>query len=217
MKKNDFMGRATRGEWWGLSILFSVIETVLTVFLVSIGAILIPVILSLVIVIPQIAVSVRRMHDLDKSGWWILVPVYGLILCAFVGGTSGRNKYGYGYDRAIANISKLIRAYPNDAEAYYNRGRAYAAQRDYTRATADYEQALRINPNYAEAQNSLTEALRLSSTPALGTYENPYDWSTQVLQIQNVDILIGSYVKTPSGNIRTVNSHEIEWAKSQRC
>jgi RNA polymerase subunit RPABC4/transcription elongation factor Spt4 len=88
MKLFDFKGRATRGEWWGLSILFSVIEFALAGLLGGIGAIL-----SLILVIPSLAVSIRRMHDLDKSGWWLLVPIYSWILVWFVPGTSGSNSY----------------------------------------------------------------------------------------------------------------------------
>jgi hypothetical protein len=42
---------------------------------------------------PAIAVSCRRMHDVDKSGWFQLIPIYNLIL-ACTEGTSGPNQYG---------------------------------------------------------------------------------------------------------------------------
>ena len=43
--------------------------------------------------IPGIAVGVRRMHDVNKSGWFILIPIYNLILCC-TDGTQGPNQYG---------------------------------------------------------------------------------------------------------------------------
>jgi len=49
---------------------------------------------QLAILIPSIAVGVRRMHDVNKSGWFILIPIYNLIL-AVTDGTKGDNKYGH--------------------------------------------------------------------------------------------------------------------------
>ncbi len=43
--------------------------------------------------VPSIAVSVRRAHDSDKSGWWLLVPIYNLILLCMPG-TRGPNRFG---------------------------------------------------------------------------------------------------------------------------
>jgi len=43
--------------------------------------------------IPSLAVAVRRMHDVNKSGWFIFVPFYNIIL-AVTDGTRGDNKYG---------------------------------------------------------------------------------------------------------------------------
>ena len=48
---------------------------------------------SLAILVPVIAAGVRRMHDVGKSGWYILFPIYNLIL-AFTEGDQGTNQYG---------------------------------------------------------------------------------------------------------------------------
>ncbi|EOR95430.1 protein of unknown function DUF805 [Arcticibacter svalbardensis MN12-7] len=48
---------------------------------------------SFAVLIPSIAVGVRRMHDVNKSGWFLLIPIYNLIL-AFTDGTPGENAYG---------------------------------------------------------------------------------------------------------------------------
>ncbi|MCJ7520058.1 MAG: DUF805 domain-containing protein, partial [Anaerolineaceae bacterium] len=45
------------------------------------------------IAIPLMAVGVRRMHDTDHSGWWILVPIVNIVF-ALIEGTKGDNKYG---------------------------------------------------------------------------------------------------------------------------
>jgi uncharacterized membrane protein YhaH (DUF805 family) len=54
---------------------------------------------SLALVLPSLAVSVRRLHDSDKSGWWILIgltAIGGLVLLVFylLDGTAGPNKHG---------------------------------------------------------------------------------------------------------------------------
>jgi len=50
-------------------------------------------IFELAMLIPSIAVGVRRMHDIGKSGWFLLIPIYNIVLCCR-NGTSGDNKYG---------------------------------------------------------------------------------------------------------------------------
>ena len=49
--------------------------------------------------IPNLAVTIRRLHDQDKSGWWLLIsfiPFGGLVLLVFmfIDGTPGENEYG---------------------------------------------------------------------------------------------------------------------------
>ena len=48
---------------------------------------------SLAVLVPSIAVGVRRMHDVGKSGWFLLIPIYNLIL-ACTDGQVGPNEYG---------------------------------------------------------------------------------------------------------------------------
>ena len=48
---------------------------------------------SLIVFIPSIAVMIRRVHDVGKSGWFCLIPIYNLIL-ALTPGDEGENKYG---------------------------------------------------------------------------------------------------------------------------
>ena len=58
-------------------------------------------VVALVLLIPSLAVAIKRYHDRDKSGWWILilfVPIIGLIWyvveLGFLRGTPGPNRYG---------------------------------------------------------------------------------------------------------------------------
>lgn len=83
----DFDGRATRAEYW-YPVLYMFIVGMILGFFGRFGEILAGV-FSLVNIVPSIAVSIRRMHDIGKSGWWILIsliPIIGtiwyLILCA---------------------------------------------------------------------------------------------------------------------------------------
>jgi uncharacterized membrane protein YhaH (DUF805 family) len=60
--------------------------------------------ISLALFIPGIAVAVRRMHDVGKSGWFILIPIYNLIL-AVTEGQRGPNEYGEDPKGALASGS----------------------------------------------------------------------------------------------------------------
>lgn len=89
----DFNGRARRSEYWYF-VLFNLIISIAVGFIA--GAIKMPFlasIYSLGVLLPSIAVAVRRMHDVDKSGWFVLIPIYNLIL-ALTEGTKGSNQYG---------------------------------------------------------------------------------------------------------------------------
>lgn len=92
-KYADFNGRARRKEYW-MFVLFNMIFTYTLLFIdiyLQIGVL--NVIYSLALLIPSIAVAVRRMHDVGKSGWYILIPIYNLIL-AVTDGEKGPNEYG---------------------------------------------------------------------------------------------------------------------------
>jgi uncharacterized membrane protein YhaH (DUF805 family) len=42
----------------------------------------------------SIAIWVKRMHDTDRSGWWVLLPIFNIVVCGFFAGTAGPNKFG---------------------------------------------------------------------------------------------------------------------------
>ena len=88
-----FTGRARRSEYWYFA-LFNLIISFGFGFIC--GLIQVPelaYIYTLAIFIPSIAVGVRRLHDVGKSGWFILIPIYNLIL-ACTDGVQGDNEYG---------------------------------------------------------------------------------------------------------------------------
>ena len=88
----DFNGRASRSEYWWFALL-------------GFGLSFIPVvgwILRLVILLPSLAVQVRRLHDMNRSAWWLLllvppitiIGVFVLLVMSIFPGTPGPNRYG---------------------------------------------------------------------------------------------------------------------------
>lgn len=97
----DFSGRSRRKEYWlyilGLwiaIIVASIVDGLLGMTGMIAGAYgPLTALVYLGTLIPTIAVAVRRVHDSDKSGWFVLVPIYNLILM-FLEGTKGPNRFG---------------------------------------------------------------------------------------------------------------------------
>ena len=95
-KTFTFTGRARRTEYW----LFQLINMVVIYGLIGIGIAIevaalpmVASVIALISIIPILAVGVRRMHDVGKSGWFLLIPIYNFIL-TLTPGTVGTNKYG---------------------------------------------------------------------------------------------------------------------------
>jgi uncharacterized membrane protein YhaH (DUF805 family) len=107
-KYADFSGRAHRREYWMFTLFNTLIIFALS--LIGIGfvvyninpAIIIGIIsvYGLAVIIPSLALTVRRLHDIDKSGWLFFITfvpaVGGIILFVFsvLDGTPGDNQYG---------------------------------------------------------------------------------------------------------------------------
>ncbi len=89
----DFSGRARRSEYWYFTLFNVIIAFVIGFIGGMLGNTVFSNIYSLAVLIPGIAVGVRRMHDVGKSGWFLLIPIYNLIL-ACTEGTIGENEYG---------------------------------------------------------------------------------------------------------------------------
>jgi len=101
----DFSGRSTRAEYWWWLLFIAIAGTILTIVDMIAGTMITPTtgiissLFTLVIIIPGLAVTVRRLHDNNRSGWRVLilaVPVVGVIeifvwMCKR--GDEGENKY----------------------------------------------------------------------------------------------------------------------------
>lgn len=96
-----FEGRARRREYW-FFVLFNLIISFVLGFIEGLvgGPGVLGAIYALAVLIPGIAVAVRRLHDTGRSGWWLLialVPIVGfIVLLVFMvqDGTPGPNQYG---------------------------------------------------------------------------------------------------------------------------
>lgn len=95
-KYAQFSGRARRAEFWQFALINALINIVLNVAARVTGAGIIAVIGSLyalAVLVPGLAVGVRRMHDINKDWWYILIPFYNIYLWA-IEGEKGTNQYG---------------------------------------------------------------------------------------------------------------------------
>ena len=110
-KYATFSGRATRSEYWYFVLIYSITYTILMGIDFAIGTFskqlmengsflgFLSTAYSLVLFLPSLAVTVRRLHDINKSGWWVLfvlVPIIGFILLVVYLCTNSKedNKYG---------------------------------------------------------------------------------------------------------------------------
>jgi uncharacterized membrane protein YhaH (DUF805 family) len=106
-KYTVFDGRSRRSEYWYFALFNFLISIVLNLVDVGIGTYnsgarigLLSAIYALAVLIPGIAVAIRRLHDTNRSGWWILIafiPIVGaIILIVFMvqDSDAGENQYG---------------------------------------------------------------------------------------------------------------------------
>ena len=95
-----FSGRARRSEYWYFA-LFNLIASFAAAALdMAMNTAVLQALVGLGLLLPSISVTVRRLHDKDKSGWWWwlgLIPIIGwiVLLVWFVQrGTVGANRFG---------------------------------------------------------------------------------------------------------------------------
>ena len=99
-KYNVFTGRARRTEYWNF-VLINFLNSMLTSYMdhtfgtidAESGFGYINLAYAIAMFVPGLAVGVRRMHDVGKSGWYILFPIYNIVLAA-TPGIIGDNEYG---------------------------------------------------------------------------------------------------------------------------
>ena len=91
----DFKGRARRKEYW----IFVLVNAVISIVLGMIGALIkmpwIGSIYGLIVLVPSLAVGVRRLHDIGKSGWMLLIgmiPIVGALYLIYLFCQDGEKK-----------------------------------------------------------------------------------------------------------------------------
>ncbi len=97
-----FEGRSGRSEywWWVLAYFLAAIAAAFVGGVLGMGELVVN-ILTLALLVPNIAVGMRRFHDIGKSGWWLLIgliPLIGWIAVIYfaVQPSDGPNQYGEG-------------------------------------------------------------------------------------------------------------------------
>jgi uncharacterized membrane protein YhaH (DUF805 family) len=94
-------GRINRQRYWAFAIIYIAALIVAEIIDAILGTGIISFLVILVALYPSICVTIKRWHDRDKSGWWILIgliPVIGAIWafieCGCLAGTQGPNRFG---------------------------------------------------------------------------------------------------------------------------
>jgi uncharacterized membrane protein YhaH (DUF805 family) len=94
-----FSGRASRSEFWFWYLFVLVLSIVGGILDLMIDMQVVGPIIALGLLLPGISMNIRRLHDIDRSGWWCLIAFTGigvilLLVWACMKGTSGTNSYG---------------------------------------------------------------------------------------------------------------------------
>ena len=106
-KYATFEGRARRSEYWYFVLFYFLAIVVLAIVDVTVGTYneevgvgLLSGLFGLATIVPSLAVMVRRLHDTDRSGWWVLinlVPLVGavvLLVFTVLDSQPGANRFG---------------------------------------------------------------------------------------------------------------------------
>ena len=108
----NFSDRACRSEYW-FWVLFVVLGSLVAMIIDwAIGMRLFDSIFGLATILPSVAVAARRLHDIDRTGWWLLIdfiPIIGwivLLVWFCTRGTEGSNRFGADRLGALAQITR---------------------------------------------------------------------------------------------------------------
>ncbi|MCV9998976.1 DUF805 domain-containing protein [Pararhizobium sp. YC-54] len=94
-----FSGRASRSEFWWFALFNVIVAIAATIVDATIGIELFSIAAGLALLLPGLGVAVRRLHDTDRTGWWVLIAltIIGLVVLIIfyaTPGTPGDNEYG---------------------------------------------------------------------------------------------------------------------------
>lgn len=83
-KYADFSGRARRSEYWFWVLFNLIVSFAVNIFSSMLGSSTLSLIVVVALLIPSISVTVRRLHDIGKSGWYYLLLVVPIVLMFFL-------------------------------------------------------------------------------------------------------------------------------------
>lgn len=96
----QFSGRASRSEYWFFQLAWFILYIPIVIAKVALAecdaegvGVLLELIFRLATLVPLIAVAARRCHDTGRSGWFMLIPIYGWVLF-FLPSKNENNPYG---------------------------------------------------------------------------------------------------------------------------
>ena len=89
----NFDGRSRRSEFWYFMLAHLILSIIVNIIGSILGTTVLSMVYTLIILLPLIAVWIRRMHDVGKIGWFCLIPFYNIYL-AVQDSEAGENEYG---------------------------------------------------------------------------------------------------------------------------
>ncbi|QGN57388.1 DUF805 domain-containing protein [Nostocoides sp. HKS02] len=94
-----FTGRARRSEYWWFQLFVLGVYAVAAIIDVAVHSQVVAFVALVALLLPSIAVSVRRLHDTNRSGWWYLIsliPFGGIVLLVFFVQDSAQSPNAHG-------------------------------------------------------------------------------------------------------------------------
>jgi len=99
-KYADFTGVASRAEYW-----YFLLFTYLGEFLLSVAHVgAVALLFQLACIVPGVAVAVRRMHDRNLAGWFILIPIFNLVQFCMASEPNSRWRNGAGASKTLSSF-----------------------------------------------------------------------------------------------------------------
>lgn len=97
----NFQGRSSRGAYWWALLFYILVDVVLSLLIRAVGPSLSVLmgLWGLAVILPSIALSIRRLHDIGRSAWWLLLVLTGvgvllLLFWAAQPGQRATNRFG---------------------------------------------------------------------------------------------------------------------------
>lgn len=93
----NFSGRSSRYEYWSFTLVYALLSLLVQAMDSIFGMRVLVLLFGLAMLLPSWGVAVRRLHDVNRSGWWLLLPsvitVVGAIISKHAGLTDSPSMY----------------------------------------------------------------------------------------------------------------------------